>query len=182
MHEYDENNYRISTSYDYDGDGIFDEVTEYTPSQEGGENNNPPQNIEDYNSIDRVYTYAYNSNYDLISRTLDNNGDGIADEISNYVYNDDGQLSSESHDYDADGIPERLALFEYSESGNVLTERTTDEYDGTKITTFNGEGIKTEISYVSNNDDNIERTISYSYSGNLTILSNLYISEYFNWH
>ena len=181
-HEYDENNYRISTSHDYDGDGIYDEVTEYTPSQEGGGNNNPPQDSEDYNSIDRAYTYAYNSNYDLISRTIDNNGDGIADEISNYVYNDDGQLSSESHDYDADGTPERLAIFDYSELGNVLTERITDEYDGTTTITFNDKGVKIEITYDSNNDGNIERKINYSYSGNLTILDSLYISEYFNWN
>ena len=178
VYEYDENNNHISTSHDYDGDGIFDEVTKH--DKNNGQNNNEPQ-TGDYNTVESATTYEYNSNYDLIIITQDHNGDGIANEISKYTYNDIGQRLTESHDDDGDGSSERLVVFEYDEAGNKLTEKTTEPYAGITITTFTAYGEISEINYDSNSDGNIERKITYSYSGNLTILDEIYVSRYFDW-
>jgi hypothetical protein len=178
VYEYDENNNHVSTSYDYDGDGIFDEVTEY--DNHNGEDNNFPK-TGNYNTVESATTYEYNSNYDLIIITHDNNGDGIADDISNFTYNNRGQRLMESHDYGIDGSIERLVVYGYDEAGNKLTEKTVEEYGGTTIIIFTADGKISEITYDTNSDGNIERKITYSYSGNLSILDKAYTPQHFNW-
>lgn len=174
-YEYDEANNRISTSYDYDGDGIIDEAIRV----ENSDVVNLPQESENANIVDRSETYSYNSDGNLISIIRDYTGDGVPNSIDIYSYNDQGQLLNESHTYE--GIQEHITLFEYDEFGNNSTTKTISKYSGTTLTKFNASGRKTDIEFDSNSDGNIDRELNYTYSGNLNILSNVHVSEFYNW-
>ncbi len=166
----------ISRSIDENGDGIIDEVIN------AEDNSNAEIKIESeefYNTVNYSTTYSYNADFEILSVSTDNDGDGTIDEITTYTYNAQGNRGSESIDFGADGTPEQTIIFGYDGEGNNLTQANTYASGAVTTTRFNEQGHITGVTYEE--IEMADRLVTYSYSGDLTILDMIYIPNYIYW-
>lgn len=78
---------------------------------------------------DSVYTYAYNSNGNLVTKThyTGEDSSGEPDEIITYEYNSSGKKIKESRDTNNDGTIDEVSNYSYDGNGNLA--RIEDDND-----------------------------------------------------
>lgn len=205
-YEYDGNGNLIKESYDYNADGMPDEVYEYnsdgnitneyyeydadgvideTYKYEYDANGNEIKSLADYDNDgtpDRISTYEYDSNGNRTRRSIDKDGDGSLDEVYEYKYDDNGNRLKESYDKEADGTPDRIYESEYDSNGNQIKRSSDRNADGNpeQVNTYeyddNGNRIKQ--SRDDDNDGTPEQVDTYEYDDNGNLTKSSFVSRW----
>ena len=87
----------------------------------------------DGGTVDRRYTYTYDTNGNVLTEEVDYDADGTVDKLNSwtYTYDSDGNMLSEERDYGADGTGAERHTYTYDANGNMLSEEVDHDADGT---------------------------------------------------
>ncbi|NRB41707.1 MAG: hypothetical protein HRU20_25090 [Pseudomonadales bacterium] len=120
---------------------------------------------------------SYNNYGDILTKTADNNGDGIINTNETNTYDDAGNklTSTYTSDADGDGFNNTIRIYKYDEFGHTLSYQRDNESDGIWEANqswqydVSADG-KPLITYTDNNNDGIVDTISsvtYNFYGSI---------------
>ena len=80
--------------------------------------------------IDQITTTEFDQFGNLTLRQFDANGDGAADITETYTYNTNNRLTNYSRDDDGDGLADRGSTYIYDNDGHVTRQEDDDNGDG----------------------------------------------------
>jgi len=145
---------------------------------------------------DRIDTYTYDANGNLLTETFDTDADGDPNEIYTYTYDANGNQLTYTYDrpsggtpywiytstYDANGnrltwaydatngTPDWIYTYTYDANGNRLTETCAANAGGTPYWiytyTYDANGNRLTEGYDSNGDGTPNKIITYTYDAN----------------
>jgi len=122
----------------------------------------------------RRFDYVRNSEGRVTEETLDENADGIVEQVTTTIYNDDGTLAGRTVDHDNDGAVDESFVWDYSSPGQV--RRVQDmgidgEADAIQIVTLDGDGVTPrQIDEDTDADGTVDSSTTYSYTDSGQVL------------
>jgi hypothetical protein len=100
---------------DSDFNGVTDSVYTYSYNSNGNLNTKSHYTGEnDSGTPDEIITYQYDSSNHMTKELRDTNGDGVIDEVSNYSYDGNGNLSRIEDDNDNDATTAVNSVTEFT--------------------------------------------------------------------
>ncbi|EBA12653.1 calcium-binding protein [Roseobacter sp. CCS2] len=155
----------VTQATDADGNGIYDLISETTTTLEADGGTTMVNEVRDATGALRSgSTTTASDNARKVTRSVDTNGDGNADQISATIEADDGTVTSTTSQVAADGMLQSSS--ETAISANGLSTSRTEDRDGdgtadlimTEETTLNGDGSLTEIMSDRDRDGDVYST------------------------
>ena len=118
-------------NHDFNGDGVLNSIQTNTYDTAGNLLTVSIDNDGD-GVLDyiQVRTYTYDATGNLINRSIDSDGDGVPNSIQTNTYDTAGNVLTSSYDSDGDGVPNSIHTNTYDTAGNLLTRRNDTDGDG----------------------------------------------------
>ena len=180
---YDENDNLISITNRYTGSLSSSSTTNYTYDENGNlataSYGTAISGTDEEFVMDRLTSYAYDGDNNLVSESIDYDLDGNADRFINYTYDENDNLVSErtigpnSHPNSLDGNTESFINYTYDENNNLIEEASNSQGIGdfSLITSYaydeNNNLVQEQYDYNDNGFIDILYTYTYDENNNL---------------
>jgi len=124
----------------------------------------------DGGTVDRRYTYTYDTNGNVLTEEVDYDADGTVDKLNSwtYTYDSDGNMLSEERDYGADGTGAERHTYTYDANGNILIEEVSGGGLGNQRYTYTYDSDGNMLTEELEDEGNDWRyTYTYDTNGNM---------------
>lgn len=167
VNTYDNQGNRITSSKDFNGDGVFDRKLTSIFDANGNILISSRDDAID-GIIESNTTYTYDNNNNILTKRVDNLSDGSIEVIRIYTYDNNNNILTYSDDYGGTEYVDFLHINEYDDRGNLILKATDSDGDGNGTVlirntyTYDENNNRLSISLFSMNGNHYNAYTSYN--------------------